>query len=287
MDQPDHSRAKIIISIAIIALIIAAFFAYRDFVLSRQFRVIFFDVGQGDAALVRLPSGAKMLIDCGPNNLILHKLGRYLDFFDRQIDYLVISHPDKDHYGGCIDVLKRYNVKNIFENGDTEESGGYWPSWQNTIETEGAEHKIITDKYIIKDGEAEIIFLEPTSDLGVSKKDNNQSLVMRLVYATTSFLFTGDIEEERENELVNIFCPNFSSSTSACAVLQSDYLKVAHHGSIGSFSDNFYRAINPKVAVISVGKNSYGHPSTRVIKNFQRFGAIVWRTDEMGDILIK
>src|SRR3989339_1455689 len=92
----------------------------------KHFEVIFFNVGQGDSSLIKFEDGKKMLIDCGPDKNVLSKLGRELPFHNRTIDYLVISHFDLDHYGGCIDVLKRYKVKNIIHNGSTKYDDKYW-----------------------------------------------------------------------------------------------------------------------------------------------------------------
>src|SRR3989339_1296284 len=91
-----------------------------------SFQIIFFNIGQGDSALIKFADGEKMLVDCGPDKTVLSKLGKFLSFYDRTIDYLVVSHFDLDHYGGCVDVLHRYDVKNIITNGDEKEYDSYW-----------------------------------------------------------------------------------------------------------------------------------------------------------------
>src|SRR3989339_155923 len=121
---------RMLVILVVVLLVIFGLLIYLQYFVSniRSSRVVFFNVGQGDAALVDFGNGQKMLIDCGPDRKILSKLGQYLPFYDRTIDYLLISHPDLDHYGGCVDVLRRYDVKNIIENGATK-SDPYFQVW--------------------------------------------------------------------------------------------------------------------------------------------------------------
>src|SRR3989338_8116486 len=113
--------------LAVCLLSAIGFLIYLKFIPADDyFQVIFFDIGQGDAALIRLATGEKILVDCGPDRKILSKLGRGLKFYDREIDYLIATHPDLDHYGGCVDVLRRYKVKKIVTNGISKDYDSYW-----------------------------------------------------------------------------------------------------------------------------------------------------------------
>ena len=249
------------------------------------FKIIFFNVGQGDSALILFDNGAKMLVDCGPGRAVLPKLGKYLPFYDRTIDYLLITHPDMDHYGGCAEVLKRYQVKNILTNGVDKDNEDYWQIWKKYATAENAVEKRINAPESIEQGSARIDFLSPDASSGWPKVkgDNNYSVVFRLIHATTSYLFVGDLESNGEALLVDRYC----ASSTPCATLDSDYLKVGHHGSGSSSDDEFLAVVTPKIGVISVGKNQYGHPSLRTINKLERLGAQVWRTDELGDIIVR
>ncbi|PIT88711.1 MAG: hypothetical protein COU29_00470 [Candidatus Magasanikbacteria bacterium CG10_big_fil_rev_8_21_14_0_10_36_32] len=274
---------KLFIVIVVVLLLSVGLFYYIHFSANeKKFDIIFFDVGQGDATLVRFEDGSKMLVDCGPDRTILKKLGQYLPFYDRTIDYLLITHPDNDHYGGCVDVLRRYQVKNIITNSDRKPDDTFWQTWRFYEENEDAKIFIIDEPQIFEIGNNKIEFIYPDTSLILSSAgdtSNNQSLVFRLVDKSVKVLFTGDIEESLENALIKKYC-----SITNCPFLSADILKVAHHGSDTSSSEEFLNASNPKAAVISVGQNRFGHPSLRVLKKMERLPVIVLRTDEYGDI---
>ena len=274
-----------------------------------KFSVTFFDVGQGDAALIQFNDGKKMLVDCGVDKKILSKLGRALPFYDRTIDYLLATHSDLDHYGGCVDVLKNYNVKEIIINGRKKENDPYWRAWDQAIKDEGAIVKIISspEEWVISS--STLRFLSPDASLPLDVKaddSNNYSIVFKLKNDRISFLFTGDMEEPLEKALVHKYCSSTSSPLfkegiegrsidltltlplkreGTCPALQSDILKVGHHGSDTASGEEFLSLVHPKTAIISVGKNKYGHPSLRILKKLERAGAESLRTDELGDIV--
>lgn len=270
----------------VVALIIAGFFAYRDYKESRNFRFIFFDVGQGDAALIRFSNQQKILIDCGPDKTILSKLSGYLGFFDRTIDYLVITHAHKDHYGGCIEVLKKYKINHIIENIDSDDLASHWQAWRDLTNQEGSEMILLTDEFIISDLDAELYFFPPPKNRYGKSWENNRSIITRLTYGTTTALFTGDIEKERILDLMLEYCSDYEIGE-VCPAISSEYFKVPHHGSEGSLNKDFYSAVASKVSIFSVGKNSYGHPSLRVVRNLEHLGGIIWRTDQFGDLVVR
>lgn len=229
-----------------------------------------------------------MLVDCGPDKKILAKLGRALPFYDRTIDYVLATHPDLDHYGGCVDVLKNYQVKEIIINGRKKENDPYWREWDRAVKNEpNAIVKIMNSPTVWTISSSTLEFLSPDSSLalGVEADDNNNySIVFRLLSERTSFLFTGDMEEPLEYALVHKYC---SASSTTCPALQADILKIGHHGSDSSTGEDFLNLVSPQTAVISSGKNNrYGHPSLRVLKKLQRVGAEILRTDLKGDIIL-
>lgn len=277
---------RVIFLLVLLGLVV--FFCYWQYFENKKyhFSVVFFNVGQGDSALVNFSNGKKMLIDCGPNNKVLSKLGERLPFYDRVIDYLVISHPDLDHYGGCVDVLKRYKIRNIIENGESKPNDGYWLTWNEVVKNENAIRLTPNEQREFFDfGNEKIIFLKPDSKFLADKErvGNNNSLVFSLRSDQTSFLFVGDAEVVLEQALINTFC---LGGLSGCDAFKADYLKVGHHGSDSSTSEEWLNVIRPKVAIVSVGKNKFGHPSLRVVRKLERIGVNIWRTDVINDIIV-
>lgn len=254
-------------------------------------KITFFNIGQGDSTFIEFPNGEKMLVDCSMDQRILPKLGKAMHFYDNTIDYLVATHPDADHYGGCIDVLKRFTVKHILFNGYKKDRSGlfnwFWESVQKEVTDEQAEYHQIKapETFIIASTTIRVLY--PDHDVsidplipGVSNKSesNGTSIVMKFTYGKEKILMTGDLEADLEGYLLK----KYSTST-----FDVDVLKVGHHGSPGASSEPFLEAVTPKHATISVGaNNSYGHPSLRVIKRLQRLGSTIWRTDELGDIMV-
>lgn len=239
--------------------------------------ITFLDVGQGDAAFIVWPDQTQMLIDCGPDTSVLEGLGRVLPFYDRTIDYLVVTHPDLDHYGGCIDVLNRYQIANIVYTGVTKSD----PSWQYfwaEAQAEEAEYHQIEQAQTWQIGSTTLRFLSPDHQVKADEKDNNTSIIIKLSFGDSDVLLAADAEAELEEYLVNTYSTQ----------LASEVLKVSHHGSGGSSLASFIQAVKPAHAVISVGAdNDYGHPSLRVLRRLERAGAAIWRTDAQGDVKVK
>ncbi len=283
------SQKKIIIILAVCLAVIAGLYCYIQITSARgkRFRATFFNVGQGDAALIRFADGQKMLVDCGPDRKILQALGRALPFYDRTIDFLLISHPDLDHFGGCVDVLKRYDVRAVISNGEEPANNPYWLIWKRYLGLEAALNTKIVQARNLDIAGARLEFLAPDPALVLEPKDatdNNKSIVFRLRYQDKSFLFSGDMETPLETALLARYC---SSTPVQCPALAADYLKVGHHGSDSSTDAKFLEATAPRTAVVSVGKNSFGHPSFRVLSKLRRAGIELWRTDEKGDIMVE
>lgn len=275
-------------SLVLLLLLLSALgaWAYLHFsgITRHRFAITFLNVGQGDSTLIRFETGEKMLVDCGPNRDILSVLGNKLFFYEREIDYLLITHPDLDHYGGCIDIIKRFKIKNIITNGKEKPGDKACKELMKVIREEGAVVTKIDSPEILTISSSVLEFLSPDPSLNLDKEisdHNNYSLVFRLVHGEKKILFTGDIEEEMEQELVKKYC-----TSEICPSLRSDILKVGHHGSDSSSSEFFLGYVRPEIAVISVGKNKYGHPSRRVINHLHRAGAQIFRTDLIGDIAL-
>ena len=261
-----------------LGLNILAWLAVYDLSRSRFLEVTFFDVGQGDAIFIETPKGNKILIDGGPDSALLEKLGENLPFWDRTIDLLILTHPESDHLTGLLEVLRSYKVKNILWTGILMDTAGF-KKWEKLIKQENAKiylaqagQKIIISPKIVLE------VLHPFENLeGKSVKDvNNTSIVLRLDFLEISFLFTGDVYKSAEKELVE-----------QGSNINSDVLKVGHHGSKTSSDEEFIKEVLPEMAVISVGKNnSYGHPHSETLAILEKYGISIFRTDLNGDIKI-
>ncbi|MBI2450485.1 MAG: MBL fold metallo-hydrolase [Candidatus Nealsonbacteria bacterium] len=271
-----------IILVILVGLNILAWIAVYD-LRPQGLEVTFFDVGQGDAAFIETPSRQQILIDGGPSSAILEKLGQEMPFWDRTIDWVILSHPEKDHLAGLLEVLKSYKVENILWTGIVRDTAEY-KEWQRLIKEEGAnifiaktnQQIILGKSYEAKPRKIEILYPFESLEGKELKDSNDSSIVARLVFGSTSFLFTGDATKSVEKELVLGPTPHN---------LKAEVLKVGHHGSKTSTSREFVEAVSPEIAVISAGKNNkYGHPHQEVLDNLA--GVKILRTDIDGDIKI-
>lgn len=254
-------KGKIIISALAFAFV--AIFSWQELKLQTSARAVFCDVGQGDGAVINIRN-TQIIIDGGPDKKILSCLGKYLPYFDRKIEYLIISHPDKDHFLGAVEILKRYDVGSVILNGESGDSQEY----EELLRL--AAGKIAAAENF-EAAAVKIIFYKIDDK---KSTDNDKSLVFKFIYNGTGILFTGDISQKIESVIL-------------ADDLKSDILKIAHHGSKESSSQEFLKAVNPKLAVLSVGAdNKYGHPAYIILKRLENLGIKYLRTDEAGDLII-
>lgn len=236
--------------------------------------VSFLDVGQGDAVFVRGPTGAQLLIDGGPDSSVLRELGERMPFYDRSIDVVVATHPDGDHIGGLPRVLSRYRAGVLLESGASSDGGGD-EALRAAAEASGTRVVRAERGHVVDlGGGAKLSILFPDRDM--SGSDTNQSsVVAKLEYGSTSFLFTGDSPASVESYL----------SSLEGSGLDSDVLKVAHHGSDTSTSPRFVALVSPEYAVISAGKgNKFGHPMESVVGALAAAGSSVVGTYDDGTV---
>jgi len=277
---------------------------------SPALKIVNCDVGQGDAAIV-IYKTTQIVIDGGPNNEILECISNHIPFWDRSIEMVILSHPQKDHFQGLIEVVKRFDVANFLGTELDSSTPDYrvlkellkqkdvavvnprsgmklrvgmiyldivWPQseflaqYTEEIKNQGNEEQ---------EGQGnEIPKIKKTGVLGAftSRRDPNDfSVVVIVKYGDFQALFTGDIGPEINNQLsVNPLIKNL------------EYIKVPHHGSKNGLTEKLLKAVNPSVAVISAGKgNSYGHPHEEVIKLLRDKEIKILRTDEMGDVQVE
>ncbi len=250
-------------------LLINFFIFYFLFHASQKVLIVsFLDVGQGDAIFVEMPNGRQMLIDGGPNNSVLRELGKVMPFYDRSIDVVLATHADQDHIGGLVEVLKRFEV-DLFIRTNTTSTSAVYQELAELIKTKNITEEIIISPMDISFGlgiDFNIIF--PTQDTA-GWEVNDSSIVSKLTYGENSFLFTGDAPKLIEDYLVEKY-GNF---------LDSDVLKIGHHGSKTSSSELFIGTVSPVYSVISAGaNNSYGHPNKEVLDILKNFSDSILTT---------
>lgn len=234
-----------------------------------SFEIYFLDVGQGDCALITC-EGHSMLIDGGESSQS-RKVYSFLQShgIDR-LDYIVASHADADHVGGLAAALNFATAENAFCTVTARDTKAF-NDFLKYLTKQGVELTVpeAGSTYSLGDAEFTIVYPEP----GVSYSDNT-SLIIRVCYGETSFLFTGDAEYEDEQ-----------SAIASGMELKSTVMKIGHHGSNSSSSYSFIYAVEPECAVISVGAdNAYGHPSEDALSRLRDAGVVVFRTDMQGDI---
>ncbi|MEK7478165.1 MAG: ComEC/Rec2 family competence protein [Patescibacteria group bacterium] len=241
-----------------------------------QVRVAFLDVGQGDSILIDSPTHRRVLIDGGPDKKVLRELSKFIPFFDRSIDLVIESHPDTDHIAGLPDVLNKYEVlgwlrSNILSN------NAYSQALEKIAKTKGIKQLYAQKGGIINlGGGAKIEILYPFNSKP-EIKTNEYSVVAKLTYGQNVFLFVGDLPTKQEKYL----------AYAETQKLSADVYKVSHHGSGNSNDLTFLKMIAPKISVISVGANNrYGHPAPEVVASLQKEGSQVWRTDQLGTIVL-
>ncbi len=267
----------------IVFLCVINFFSWQTLFYFKDdnLKVVFFDVGQGDAIFIRTPQKHHILIDGGPGNVVLEKLSRELPFFYNSIDLLILTHPHEDHVSGLIEVLDRYNVKDIVCTGVLGEST-ISKKWNDLINKKGYREARAGQKIFAND--FYITTLYPVESIKEEKvKDLNAVSVISLFNfkGKYKFLFTGDAYSAQEKELLS-YCEEANN----CDNLAVDVLKVGHHGSKTSTSEAFLEKVMPKIAVIMVGAdNRYGHPHHEVIERLEDFNINVMRTDRDGDVV--
>lgn len=260
----------------IFCLLILDVFIWSQILFSRasgEEALYFFDVGQGDSQMVYLEN-IQILIDGGPGSKILSELPKALAFGDRYIDLVILSHPQFDHFGGLIDVLKNYKIGAFIGNGLKGTSPAY-RELEDLIALNRIKYLALSEGDRIKYKDYILEVLAPSAKNLTSKESNDTGLVLKFSSPKLKALYTADIGFDIEKELLKKYS------------LNTDVLKVAHHGSKYSSSQDFLKAVSPKAAIIGVGKNNYGHPTKEVLNRLAFIGSAIYRTDLNGTIKLE
>lgn len=235
---------------------------------SGDLEVYFLDVGQADSILIR-NEDYNMLIDAGNNEDGKGLVDYFKNLGIEKIDYVIATHPHEDHIGGMDDIINNFEINNYLMP-DVLTTTKTFEDVLDALEAKGLSYETpnVDSKFNLKDAVIDVVYVgKDSSDL------NDSSIVLKLTYGNNSFLFTGDATSNVEKKILD-------------KNIESDVLKVAHHGSDYSSTLEFIKKVNPKYAVIEVGENNtYKHPSSTTLEKLNDINAKIFRTDKDGTII--
>lgn len=234
-----------------------------------KLKIYYIDVGQADSILIQ-NENEFMLIDAGNNNdgPLLVKYFQSLNIKD--FKYVVGTHPHEDHIGGLDDIITNFNIGTIYIP-DAITTTKTFEDLLNSIEKKNMAFIVPKIDSTFNLGKANVKVIYTGTD---TKDLNNTSIVLKMSFGSTTYLFTGDATSTTEKKILN-------------KDISADVLKVGHHGSNYSSTDKFLNKVNPKYAIISVGKNNiYSHPATKTIDKLNKLNIKIYRTDELGTIIL-
>jgi competence protein ComEC len=267
----------VLILLGCISVILCVFFVGLHRNKDDVLQVVFLDVGQGDSILITTVTGKQILIDGGAYPDVDVSISRYMPFYDRSIDVVIATHPDLDHIGGLTTVLKRYTVSLFMYSGLHSGISAYQQLTQTLIRSDITIVTAEAGQTMYLDDDTYMEVLSPHSSVSASDA-NEKSVVVRLVYGTSSVLLTGDASKFNEYDMVSVYKNN----------LESDILKLGHHGSKTSSSSLFLDAIKPQHAIVSAScDNRFGHPNEDVIERLVKRGINILNTCTEGDIVFE
>ncbi|PKL36553.1 hypothetical protein CVV38_01475 [Candidatus Peregrinibacteria bacterium HGW-Peregrinibacteria-1] len=246
---------RIIITLAII--LVALLSQLPD----NRLHVYFLDIGQGDSIFIKTPNNHHILIDGGPDSTVVREISELMPFLNKNIDLIILTHPDADHLNGLIDVIERYSVSNIYLTGVANAKPEYARLFDLAI-TKNINLILADSQTDFKFGPLILDTLYPFSNISGNPEiaANDSSIVTKIIYRQHKILLTGDLEENGEKQLLNSHID-----------LTASIYKAGHHGSKTSSSLPFVKEISPEIAIIQAGKdNRYGHPHSITIQNLYK-----------------
>jgi competence protein ComEC len=278
-----QSKRRISLLLLGTLIIVLGLFSYRFFQQrgdSHLLTVAFLNIGQGDAIYIEAPNGNQVIVDGGPDDTLLTELGNVIPFYDRSINMLVVTNPDRDHYDGFIDLLKHYSVGTVLEPG-THSATPTYATFERTIKEQKVPELVAhrgMSFVLDKEDDVHLDILFPDRDVS-TWKSNDGSIIAKLVYGDTSVMLTGDATVKTENIVLQDYTKE---------ALHSTILKVGHHGSKTSSSEQFLKAVAPMEAVISAGyHNSYGLPKQEILDRLSALKIPTLITYKEGTIILQ
>ena len=267
MNPPLITKKTFILSM-LFSLVVIAIISVST-VFENRTKVVFCDVGQGDATYIRIKNKFDLLVDAGPDRKVLNCLGKYMPFYDRQIEMVIVSHWQKDHYGGLLFLLDHYQIGQIVTGKQTDLSK------IEKLVKQPIKITFVNNKSRFNLFNDRLSFYWPINNYFVLSTDNTASLVFSFVENQFKVLFTADAPTSVLGRLPKQEISHVS------------VLKIPHHGSKTGLNKTFLKLADPGLSVISVGKNNpYGHPHQEVIDSLKALNIKYWRTDENGDLVI-
>ncbi len=283
---------KRVVLLLFLGLIVLAYFQKPD----DNFHLVFCDIGEGDAVLITYRSN-QILIDGGPDNSVLNCLANNVPFWDREIELVIMTHPDADHYAGFLEVLPRYRVQKFITTPVGKKDDLLFKSLISLLIDQKIETQFLAQFDKIKVGLIEIDIVWPSktklkeleSVKTISEETENGFLLVdgSLVDANEFSLGTRIKMSEFDTLLLGDLPGDYAQKLVWQNKLpQVEVLKASHHGAKGDNPEELYLAVKPKLVVISVGENSFGHPGKELLEILKRLGIKAKRTDEDGEVEI-
>lgn len=277
MERVLKWRGGVLLATSTITILVWAlvYFSLRTPVAKDNLLVVtFLDVGQGDAILIETSDGVQVLVDGGVGGQVVRELSKVMPAFDRSLDMIIATHFDQDHIGGLVDVLERYKVDYVAVSNNQSVSVVAKTFQQMVANSSAKKHLVQPAEQMMLGASTTLLFLSPPEH-AEDLETNTASIVFKLSFGDIDFLFTGDAPIGIEDYLGKVWGSE----------LESEVLKLGHHGSRTSSSENFLATVRPQFAVVSAGKNnSYGHPHTEVVDRVEKIGAEILNTAEVGRI---
>lgn len=279
---------KAFLIVIILFFLLGCIIIYQNIIYNnKKLHIIFCDVGQGDAILIRTPQSSDILIDGGPDDSILSCLAKHMPLWDRTIEIMILTHPHSDHFTGFFSVLKNYKVRSFASEELSNKTVGFGSLMEKIREQKiPTKFLLAGDRFVLKDGVVLETagptqeFLDQTSPGGtIGESGEFASLEILITYEKFSVLLTGDSQAAELEQALRLV--PLAQGFSTVSVLQ-----VPHHGSRFGLNQKILDSLTPKLAVISVGKNKYGHPTPFILDLLKSANIKTLRTDQAGDIEI-
>lgn len=267
-------RKRILFVFGLLLIICISINIYLNTSRDADLEVIYLDIGQGDAILIKDPKGINLLIDTGAGSITTQKVQKELSVTNKNMDGVLITHPDSDHAGGFDELSARFNVKNTFISSEDDYSKQVKDNILNVSSVNNLNQIRLSDSILLN-------IISP--EKGMLSDGNAKSIVNTMLYGNFNFIFTGDADSETERKLVS---QGYFDKNQNKKII--NILKVGHHGSDTSSSELFLKKVKPEYCIISVGRdNKYGHPTKNVLDRLEKHCKNIFRTDLSGNASFK